>query len=335
MTVEERLSFPGLPSLFSAGAQCGFPVEAVLSQAGIQLTAISRQHTNTPIHTIRRVFDACQAAASTGYFPLVLGDTFAFDYGPNLTTFVTSSMTLRDSLRLFEWLPVLLHPVLRINVIEQAQHILLRFDCRDDTGAAFNALNETLAASIAKFGRLLMPGQEVLTAVHFQHAGPADLSAFTRYFPAPVHFAQKYNQLFIARSAVDLPLQGAMPQLHAQAELALMRFTERLLNRSSSTERVLTLLQQQPELLGQSLDTIAAQLALHPRKLQRLLREEGTCFADVLAQVRQAHACELLEDPQLDIETISLKLGFTERRAFTLAFQRWTGKTPSAFRKAT
>lgn len=331
---DTRASFPGFPSLFSAGVQCGFSVEAVLSQAGIALEAIDRLQPEVPLATFRRVFDACVEASSTGYFPLALGDTFAFDYGPELTTFLTSSMTLRDAIRLFDWLPLVVHSVLRVDVVEGDAFIAVRFDCTDHVGASFTSLNEALAAAIFKFGRQLMPGSvKLLARVDFKHETHLNPAMFRAHFGVPVHFGQTNTQLLIERSAFDQPLMGAMPQVHAIAELKLMQFAERRLSRASAAERVLKLLQQQPDLLGSSLDKVAETLSLHTRKLQRLLQDEHTRYADLLAQARHERAIVLLADPHLDIESISLKLGFTDRRAFTLAFQRWTGHTPSAFRK--
>ncbi|MFT5062642.1 MAG: AraC-like DNA-binding protein, partial [Gammaproteobacteria bacterium] len=43
--------------------------------------------------------------------------------------------------------------------------------------------------------------------------------------------------------------------------------------------------------------------------------------------------CEMLREGSLDIESIGFKLGFTERRSFTQAFQKWQGQTPSSYRK--
>ena len=41
----------------------------------------------------------------------------------------------------------------------------------------------------------------------------------------------------------------------------------------------------------------------------------------------------MLRDMNLDIESIALKLGFNERRSFTLAFKHWQGMSPSQYRQ--
>jgi len=89
---------------------------------------------------------------------------------------------------------------------------------------------------------------------------------------------------------------------------------------------------RQPELLGGGIGKVAARLGLHARALQRRLREEGARFADIQARARYRLAVQFIEQPGADVEDVSEKLGFSDRRAFTRAFTRWSGVTPSAFR---
>lgn len=42
----------------------------------------------------------------------------------------------------------------------------------------------------------------------------------------------------------------------------------------------------------------------------------------------------MLRDSALDIDSIGMKLGFSERRSFTRAFRAWQGGAPSAYRRA-
>ena len=81
-----------------------------------------------------------------------------------------------------------------------------------------------------------------------------------------------------------------------------------------------------------TLADVARSLAVSERSLQRRLSEEGTTFRDEVDAVRQVTATMLLEDPGLALSEVSWLLGFSDQRAFTRAFRRWSGTTPSAWR---
>jgi AraC-like DNA-binding protein len=72
---------------------------------------------------------------------------------------------------------------------------------------------------------------------------------------------------------------------------------------------------------------------MSPRTLQRRLGEEGTTFRQVLAGTRLQLAEALLADGDLPVTAVALRLGFSETAAFSRAFRRWTGESPSARRR--
>lgn len=78
---------------------------------------------------------------------------------------------------------------------------------------------------------------------------------------------------------------------------------------------------------------VAARLGMSERSLQRRLHERGTTFVAMLEQVRQTEAFRLLRGGtlRLGIAEIARRLGYSETSAFTRAFRRWTGSSPSAW----
>jgi AraC-like DNA-binding protein len=84
--------------------------------------------------------------------------------------------------------------------------------------------------------------------------------------------------------------------------------------------------------LALGVEEMADRLTLHPRTLQRRLKDEGATYLHVQARMRQRLACQWLKEGKQSIDDISARLGFSDRRAFTAAFKRWEGLTPSAWR---
>ena len=79
--------------------------------------------------------------------------------------------------------------------------------------------------------------------------------------------------------------------------------------------------------------TVARGLGMSTRTLTRRLADEGKTFAQVLDELRTHLAQSYLRDRDLSISEIAWLLGYQEVSAFTHAFKRWTGETPSACRR--
>jgi len=79
---------------------------------------------------------------------------------------------------------------------------------------------------------------------------------------------------------------------------------------------------------------VARALATSQRSLHRRLSDEGTRFNDLLDEVRKEFAERYLTRPNLNVGEIAYLIGFHDSSAFFKAFRRWTGMTPSDYRKA-
>lgn len=82
-----------------------------------------------------------------------------------------------------------------------------------------------------------------------------------------------------------------------------------------------------------SIDNIADELNLSKRTLQRRLQQQGISFAELRDRVRFHYSIDYLTTQQISIDRISSTLDFSDRTSFTNAFKRWTGLSPSTFRK--
>lgn len=82
-----------------------------------------------------------------------------------------------------------------------------------------------------------------------------------------------------------------------------------------------------------SLPLIARQIAMSPRSIQMKLKEEGVTFRQLLDEVRMNIAVSHLSENAISTADLSFLLGFSEPSAFHRTFKKWTGITPSAFRK--
>ena len=81
-----------------------------------------------------------------------------------------------------------------------------------------------------------------------------------------------------------------------------------------------------------SADAVAGHLGIHRRTLNRHLKAAGTGFRTVANEVRFEVARQLVADTDIPLAQVSAALDFSEPAAFTRAFQRWSGVSPSRLR---
>lgn len=84
--------------------------------------------------------------------------------------------------------------------------------------------------------------------------------------------------------------------------------------------------------MAPDLRSLAAGLNVSPRTLQRRLRETNLTFRELRDRARSEVAKDALSSSNISIADLARRLGYAEPTAFTAAFRRWTGCSPSEFR---
>lgn len=97
--------------------------------------------------------------------------------------------------------------------------------------------------------------------------------------------------------------------------------------------RVVEVLQKRIGQAPLSIGHVADELNLSKRTLQRRLQQQDISFAELRDQLRFHYSIDYLIKQHLSIDSISAALDFSDRTSFTNAFKRWTGLSPSTFRK--
>jgi AraC-like DNA-binding protein len=82
-----------------------------------------------------------------------------------------------------------------------------------------------------------------------------------------------------------------------------------------------------------NLQTLATQLGMPPRTLQRYLADEGSSVREIVRDVRIQQAKSLLETGRRNIGTVSRAIGYSDPTAFWRAFKSREGMAPGAFRE--
>lgn len=82
-----------------------------------------------------------------------------------------------------------------------------------------------------------------------------------------------------------------------------------------------------------SIDNIALCMGVHPKKLQRQLKQRGTTYRDLLEHIRKKEAIRIMNSSSITLTDLALQLGYAELSIFSRRFKNWFGITPTEWKE--
>jgi AraC-like DNA-binding protein len=181
--------------------------------------------------------------------------------------------------------------------------------------------------------RLMVGSRWAPLEVQFAHEAPRQTSEHGRIFGAPVSFGCAVNAFVVERAFLERQIPAADERLYP----VLQRYLDGVLKEMPREDALLASVRS---IVGESirdgaptLTRVARKVAMAPRTLQRRLREHGVDFKALVDDTRRRFALSYLRDPKNTFTDIAYLLGYSEVSAFNRAFKRWTGSTPSDYRR--
>jgi AraC-like DNA-binding protein len=171
-------------------------------------------------------------------------------------------------------------------------------------------------------------------AISFTNAPPKNKRDFDKLFQCPLTFNADVDSITISLDEADKPRSCSNKQLAQLHDQVLITYVTKL-DKNNIVEKVkLAITDALSE--GKCSDSvIASNLYMSQRTIQRRLKENNTTFKQLINEVRQELADTYLSDSSLTLTEISFMLGFSETSAFSRAFKRWEGRSPSDYRSLT
>lgn len=165
--------------------------------------------------------------------------------------------------------------------------------------------------------------------VAFMHAKPAYGDAFDRVFQAPVTFGAKWNAVRLDPRFLMLnhpPFNRYVFGVLSERAEALLKSLESAQTVRGRVEALLIPILHTEE---PSMERIAEKMGISHRMLYRQLKAEGTTFEKLLDELRHKMALHYLDGKKVSVNETAYLVGFSEPSAFSRAFRRWTGASPS------
>jgi len=212
--------------------------------------------------------------------------------------------------------------------------IRLGFEIRDSTVGRHEQWYEFALAAAVNICRFVVGRRIVPKAVTMRHQRQHHRAEFRNYFGLPVTFGAARYTVVLRQSDLSLPCRSADARLFR----IVKTHCDELLKQSRQAEG---LGEKIALLIGSLLPTgtataanVASTLGMSERTLSRRLADEGTTFRRVIEEQRRQMALRYLEDARFRPAQIAYLLGYAQPSAFTHAFRRWSGQSPSDYRES-
>lgn len=169
--------------------------------------------------------------------------------------------------------------------------------------------------------------------VEINYPRDPDAALMEDWLQVPVHFGGRGSGIAFGADVLSLSRDRCVPLgcrvltlRDVAADIALKDAPEPA--RALSAAIALRLLDGRCDI-----DSAAQLVGLSVQGLQRRLRNKGFNYREILDSVRHERAVALLTETDLPVLEVALGLGYEDHSNFTRAFSRWTGMSPSAFRR--
>ncbi|MCV6623784.1 MAG: AraC family transcriptional regulator [Cellvibrionaceae bacterium] len=205
---------------------------------------------------------------------------------------------------------------------------------RDKLGQASSnpiALDATVAA-IIKVCRIHAGDNFKPLKVLLPIRKPKRQDAYLDYYRCPIEYGHEGIEIQISHQDMEKAIRHGNAGLKQKLEILV----ESYISQQDQKDLIHSLRQLIEEDLPEGKiqqERLAKKLHLSTRSMQRQLQQRGTCFNELLDDVRREHAMVLIRQKQHSIVAIGEQLGFSSASNFARSFRRWTNRSPLQFRK--
>ena len=219
-----------------------------------------------------------------------------------------------------------------VRIQEHADRCDIEVDWTQAEGqAAPPALVDATLASLVELGR--KGTKEPLVPIAVELARPENARAvYEKYFGCRVRFAAEINRLSFRRADLDKRFASYNAELLDILIQELDRRIEQQTHSVTLAEQIKWVLRRRLTAGRPDIRSVATELAMSERSLQRKLTDEGLTFQGLLSETRHQLALEYLADQTLAIIEVAYMLGYEDQNSFFRAFRQWEEHTPATWR---
>lgn len=184
--------------------------------------------------------------------------------------------------------------------------------------------------------RLMLGGARGAYDIHIAMPAPPHLSRYHALAPTRFHFdegAFPGVRVVMGPAILEHALPYADGNLVKEIDRRCGALGQRPPSSSQDWVEYVRMVLRDSEGEVPTLESIALVNHVSTRTIDRQLRRENLSFRELSQEVRIERACRMLQESDISVAQVALRLGFSDSANFTRAFRRAIGVAPSEYRQ--
>ena len=309
----------------------GIDAAPLFLEAGIDLSSVTSPATRLPVASVQQVWRYAEQHTDA-YFGsrvaqfLTPASLHALGFG------LMCSTTLKDYFeRYIRYRCVLSH--MHFCELIQDEHGF-RLSLVDEREVKSEVTQDAAICYFLRMARVLHSPGFAPSAIHVTRSMAPGENPFRDFEGTITEGGAGSYQVLLDNTVMDIKLRFANNVLAKQQDALVERYIAENGLISEYMLRVRTGISQLLDMGSVTIETVAANLNVTVRTLQRRLADESSSYHILLDEARKALALELIRDQQLTATEAAYRLGFNDSGSFGRSFKRWTGQTFTRYRAA-
>ena len=308
----------------------GLDPYAELRAAGLDLHCLSNPDLKIPIARVIALLESSAHAAGVEDFGLRMAMSRRLSNLGLIALAAREEPTVRDALHCLQRTMHLHNEAIRLEIEETDDVVVLSEQFLARVRGPMRQGVELIVGVLYRVIKEFLGEGWAPKAVCFMHSAPRDLSSYRKAFGTAVQFNSVLNGLTCRPRDLDRAMPAADPESLRTLEQYLQAAAE---HRTTHGERATHLILDLLPTGRCTAALVARYLGVDRRTLHRHLESEGTCFSELMDDVRQEAAQRHLRSSDQFIADLAPMLGFSDASAFSRWFSGKFGCPPRNWRR--
>jgi AraC-like DNA-binding protein len=310
--------------------------EPLFSAANIDLSGDAQNR--IPMEKMEKLWTLAVEKTQNNELGLVAASLFQPAYLKSIGLAWLASAHLEEGLKRFIASSQLINTAMQIELIardgDNGAELLIQYQRRltqDDKIKTHHCAIELGIGFFLKMFRLAAGKSIPATGVYFTFDIARDNKAYEEYFQCPVYGNQAVNGISFSKVLLTETLPTHDAELVDMNEVVINKHLASMKNGEVSS-KVIKIINELLPLGCPTEETIAYELHMSKRTLQRKLSGEKQSFLTLLTSVRLMLAKQKLAMKSISITEITYQLGYSSPSTFARAFKKHTQLSPVEYR---